>query len=85
MVDGVAGENIIIEYEEEVLPEDLGKRIAIENQDTGRRALLDLVRFASPCREFSLFAAGSQHEQRPPLMQDGHEVGEEIQMPSGGA
>jgi hypothetical protein len=65
MVDGIAGENIIIEYEEEVWSEDLGKRIAIENQDTGRRALLDLISFASPCREFSRFAARSQHEQLP--------------------
>jgi hypothetical protein len=65
MVDGIAGENIIIEYQEEVWSEDLGKHIAIENQDTGHRALLDLVSFASPCREFSLFAAGSQHEQFP--------------------
>ena len=65
MVDGIAGENIIIEYEEEVWSEDLGKRIVIENQDTGRKALLDLISFASPCREFSLFAAHSQHEQIP--------------------
>jgi hypothetical protein len=65
MVDGIAGENIIIEYQEEVWPEDLGKRIAIENQGTRHRALLDLVSFASPCREFSLFAAASQQEQLP--------------------
>jgi hypothetical protein len=65
MVDGIAGENIIIEYEAEVWSEDLGKRIAIENQDTGQKVLLDLISFASPCREFSLFAACSQHELLP--------------------
>jgi hypothetical protein len=65
MVDGIAGENIIIEYEEEVWSEDLGKRIAIENQDTGDRALLDMVSYASPCREFSLFATRSQYEALP--------------------
>lgn len=65
MVDGIAGENIIIEYEKEVWPPDLGRQIAIENQETGRKTLLDMVSFAAPCREFSHFAARSQHEQLP--------------------
>jgi hypothetical protein len=65
MVDGIAGENIIIEYKEEVWSEDLGKRIAVENQDTGHIALLDLISFAAPCSEFSHFAARSQNEQLP--------------------
>ena len=65
MVDGVAGENIIIEYEDVVWPEDLGQRIAIENTDTGRQALLDVVSFAPPCEEFSHFAANSQHKRLP--------------------
>jgi hypothetical protein len=65
MVDGVAGENIIIEYEEQVWPEDLGQQIAIENTDTGRRTMLDVVSFAAPCEEFSHFAANSQHERLP--------------------
>jgi len=60
MVDGSAGENIIIEYEREVWPEDLGKQIAIENRDTGHRALLNMVSIAAPCEEFSRFAARSQ-------------------------
>ena len=65
MVDGIAGENIIIEYKEEVWSEDLGKRIAIENQNTGHMALLDLASFAQPCDEFSHFVACSQHERLP--------------------
>jgi hypothetical protein len=65
MVDGIAGENIIIEYEQEVWPEDLGQQIAFENTNTGRRALLDVVSFAAPCEEFSHFAANSQHERLP--------------------
>ncbi len=65
MVDGTAGENIIIDYEAEVWSEDLGKGIAIENQDTGHRTLLGLMSFAAPCREFSLFATQSQHERLP--------------------
>jgi hypothetical protein len=65
MVDGIAGENIIIEYEEAVWPDDLGRQIAIEDQNTGRTVLLDMVSFAAPCREFSQFAARSQDERLP--------------------
>ena len=65
MVDGIAGENIIIESEEEVWLGDLGQGIAIENQDTGGRTLLDMVSVASPCREFSHFAMSSQDKQLP--------------------
>jgi hypothetical protein len=65
MVDGIAGENITIEYEQEVWLDDLGQQIAIENADTGRMARLDVVNFAAPCAEFSHFAASSQHKQLP--------------------
>jgi len=65
MVDGIAGENIIIEYEKEIWPEDLGTQIAIESNETGQRTLLDVVCFAAPCDEFSHFAAQSQHERLP--------------------
>jgi len=66
MVDGSAGENIIIECEDEIWPEDLGQGIAIENQDTGQLAILDLVSFAAPCNEFSHFVNQSQAERLPP-------------------
>jgi hypothetical protein len=65
MVDGSAGENIVIEYEEEIWPHDLGKGIAIENSETGKLAVLDPVSFAAPCQEFSHFAAQSQDKQLP--------------------
>ncbi len=65
MVDGIAGENIIIEYGEEVWLEDLGQQIAIENRETGNRTLLDVVCFAPPCDEFSHFVAQSQQERLP--------------------
>lgn len=65
MVDGIAGENIIIEYDQEVWPEDLGGQIGIENVHTGEMALLDMVSFAAPCHEFSHFAARSQQEKLP--------------------
>lgn len=65
MVDGSGGENIIIEYDEEVWTEDLGGQIAIENAETGQMTLLDLVCFAAPCDEFSHFVTQSQHKRLP--------------------
>jgi len=65
MVDGSAGENIIIEYAAEVWTEDLGRQIAIESAETGHRTLLDVVKYAAPCEEFSHFAANHQHERLP--------------------
>lgn len=63
MVDGIAGENIIIDYPDEVWPGDLGKVLAIENQDTGEVATLEMVNFAEPCVEFSRFCARRQHDE----------------------
>jgi len=65
MVDGVAGENILIDYPGEVWPEDFGKALAIENQDSGEMAILELISFAAPCVEFSRFCAQRQHEEIP--------------------
>ncbi|MGI9649286.1 MAG: hypothetical protein ACR2OI_12275 [Acidimicrobiia bacterium] len=55
MVDGVAGENIIIDFPDEVWPEDLDKTLLIENQGSGEMAGFELLSFASPCVEFSRF------------------------------
>ncbi len=57
MVDGIAGENIIIDSAGEVWPEDLGATLTIENQSTGEHALLKSISFATPCVEFSRFCA----------------------------
>jgi len=65
MVDGSAGENIIIESEQEIWSEDLGNQVIIENAQSGQRTLLDVVSFASPCEEFSHFVNQSQHERLP--------------------
>jgi len=65
MVDGIAGENIIIENDQEIWSDDLGQKIAIENPEKGQQVLLDLVKFAKPCNEFSHFATYSQHEKLP--------------------
>jgi hypothetical protein len=65
MVDGIAGENIIIKYEKEVWLEDLGQQIVIKSMETGHRTILDVVSFASPCNEFSHFATSSQQKKLP--------------------
>jgi len=65
MVDGIAGENILIDYSDEVWPEDLGESLGIENQDTGEVAVLQMVSFAEPCVEFSRFCAQSPQEKLP--------------------
>ncbi len=65
LLDGIAGENIIVECEDEIWLGDLGQRIAILNSETGRKTLLDVKDYAAPCEEFSHFAARSQHERLP--------------------
>ena len=65
MVDGIAGENIIIECDQEIWSEDLGQQIAIESSGTGALTSLDMLSFAAPCDEFSHFAAKSQDTRLP--------------------
>ena len=65
MVDGSAGENIIIQYDKEIWTDNLGQQIAIENAETGKQMLLDLVSYATPCKEFSHFATNTQDKQFP--------------------
>jgi hypothetical protein len=61
--DGTAGENIIIDTQEEIWLADLGRKIEIKNQRTGSTVSLEVLRIAAPCSEFSHFAANSQ--ERP--------------------
>jgi hypothetical protein len=65
MQDGTAGENIIIESDREIWLDDLGQQVGIENTLTGQQTLLNILRIATPCNEFSHFAANSQHERLP--------------------
>jgi len=65
MQDGAAGENIIIECDREIWLDDLGQQVVIENAETGQRTLMDILRIATPCVEFSHFAANSQHQRLP--------------------
>jgi hypothetical protein len=68
IVDGIAGENIIIEWDKEVWPEDLGRRVVIENDSTSDRTTLEMVSHANPCQEFSQFALGNPYEKPPAEM-----------------
>lgn len=65
MQDGSAGENIIIECQEEIWLPDLGKKVEIHNPETGKIVSLDVTKIAAPCDEFSHFAAESQGQRLP--------------------
>ncbi|MCP3977491.1 MAG: hypothetical protein GY720_23645 [bacterium] len=65
MVDGIAGENIVIDTPREIWPEDIHGFVEIENQDTSDLARLSFVSFAAPCVEFSQFCAQNQHVEMP--------------------
>ncbi len=65
MVDGTAGENILIDCPDEIWPADLGDKLAIENQDSGEMAMLEMVSFAEPCVEFSRFCVQRPYEKLP--------------------
>ena len=59
LVDGCAGENILVEAENILALTDLGKRLVIQTQKTGQLIYLACLKVAAPCVEFSQFAAGS--------------------------
>jgi len=57
LVNGIAGENILIEADTIVKLKDLGSSIAIALQKSGQFAYLTNLKVAAPCIEFSHFAA----------------------------
>jgi len=63
LVDGIAGENIIIECEQEIWPEDLSQQIIIENSKTGYQMKLEMVSHANPCQEFSQFVLDTPYKK----------------------
>lgn len=79
MVDGVAGENVVVEFPHEVWPEDVGDTLTIENQDTGEVARLRTVSYAEPCVEFSRFCV-----QRPRGDLPARRLGEILRFLGGG-
>lgn len=59
LVDGIAGENIIVRAFEDALPLNLGDTLYIRCQ-AGNLIQLDEVMVAAPCNEFSRFCAGQE-------------------------
>ena len=57
LVNGIAGENMLIEADTIMTLNDLGSRLAIALQKTGQFAYLTGLKVAAPCIEFSQFAA----------------------------
>ena len=58
LVDGCAGENILVEAGRSFALDDLGSAVAIQSSATGRIVYLTDLQVAAPCVEFSHFAAG---------------------------
>lgn len=56
IIDGCAGENILIAAEKEFALEALGGRLALQAQENGALAYLEALAVAAPCVEFSHFA-----------------------------
>ncbi len=57
LVDGRAGENILIEADSSMTLKDLGSRLAIQLQQTGQFVYLTAFKVATPCVEFTQYAA----------------------------
>ncbi len=57
LVDGIAGENMLIEADTIMTLKELGSRLAIALQKTGQFVYLTNLKVAAPCIEFSQFAA----------------------------
>ncbi len=57
IVDGCAGENILIETDTIIKLPDLESRVAIQSEETGELVYLTNLKVAAPCVEFSQYAA----------------------------
>ncbi|MHB8599168.1 MAG: hypothetical protein ACYDER_20440 [Ktedonobacteraceae bacterium] len=57
IVEGCAGENILIETDGIITLSDLGNKVAIQSKETGQFVYLTKLKVATPCIEFSQFAA----------------------------
>jgi hypothetical protein len=57
IVNGIAGENIVVESSTSHSLADLGERLAIQTQYTAQFIYLSGLKVAAPCVEFGLFAA----------------------------
>ena len=66
LVDGISGENILIEASHPFALADLGKRLAFQNPATGELTYLHNLMVAAPCEPFSRFVL----RQSPPVEPD---------------
>ena len=72
MIDGCAGENILVETSRPLRMEDLGSRLALQSAENGELVELTQVAVALPCVEFSRFALRRPHataEELKPVLQ----------------
>lgn len=65
LVDGCAGENILIEADRKFALADIGVRLAFENAHTGEIAYLDDLMVAAPCVEFSHYVHKANLKSAP--------------------
>ena len=65
IADGTAGENVLIDFRDEVWLDYLGKHLLFENPETGLNALLDVNRIAKPCSPFGHFVSASPYTELP--------------------
>jgi len=63
MVDGIAGENMLIDYDGILTIEDLEHGLVIEGD--GPRLSIDAWRIATPCSPFSKLATGIPPDEKP--------------------
>ncbi len=64
MIEGIAGENILVEAAGRFVERDLGRRLAFQNPASGEVIYLDELLAAPPCAPFSHFTL--QNPQAPP-------------------
>jgi hypothetical protein len=64
MVDGCAGENILIETDRSISLDDLSRGIAFQLGSSDNYLWLDQIRVALPCVEFSRYSAKLPHAEK---------------------
>jgi hypothetical protein len=70
VTDGIAGENILVATETILHREDLGEQLALQNHMTGEYIYLSGILIASPCVEFSQFAANHGMPMPPKALKE---------------
>ena len=68
LVDGIAGENIIVETSIPILGDDLGEQIAFQNPESGKIIELHNPRSMAPCEPFSRFALNQETQPEAKVM-----------------